>query len=198
MATITGRQQGFGDPVGRTQTIVVIVATLVVVLGLSAWIANPLDDGVTSIDLRSGADAVAPEVGKAPTPFTGLTYDGRTVSLADYAGKPLWLTFGASWCQDCRVEAADLEATYEASQGRGLNVLAVFINDPKQDIASYASRAGLTFPIIADEAAKIGGAYRLVGIPTHVFIGADGVIRQIRIGALSKADMEQSVEALLR
>jgi peroxiredoxin len=95
------------------------------------------------------------------------------------------------------VEAADLQATYAAYAPRGLNVLAVFINDPPADIEGYARRAGLTFPIIADQGSVIGGAYRLVGIPTHIFIGTDGRIQDIRIGALSKDDMEQAVAGIL-
>ena len=77
-------------------------------------------------------------------------------------------------------------------------MLAVFINDPRNDIAGYAGRAGLTFPIIADENAKIGGAYRLAGIPTHIFIGADGKVRNIRIGALSKDEMDTYVREILQ
>lgn len=197
MGAIAGTRARFDRPASRLQTLVVIGVTLAVITGLAVYFAGA-DDGVTSIDLTSSANAVAPEVGKAPTPFTGLTYDGKTISLSDYAGKPLWLTFGASWCSDCRIEAPDLEATYRSFQGQGLNVLAVFINDPRTDIAGYAGRAGLTFPIIADENAKIGGAYRLAGLPTHFFIGADGKVRSIRIGALSKDEMDKYVREILQ
>jgi len=127
------------------------------------------------LDRRAGT---GPSVGSEPTAFTGLSYSGNPISLADYAGKPLWLTFGASWCRDCRVEAADLEATYEANRAMGLNVLAVFINDPPADIGGYVKRAGLTL--------------------THIFIGRDGLVREIRIGALSKDEMEQAVASILR
>ncbi|HEY3335072.1 MAG TPA: TlpA disulfide reductase family protein [Candidatus Limnocylindrales bacterium] len=198
MGVAIGSRRGFGEPASRKQTLIVLAVTIVAVAGLSWYITAGFDDGVTSIDITRDASVEPPAVGKAPTPFTGLGYDGKQVSLASYAGKPLWLTFGASWCRDCRVEAADLQATYEKYQGSGLNVLAVFINDPRADIAAYAGRAGLTFPIVADEKAKIGAAYNLVGIPTHIFIGRDGLIKQIKIGALSKDDMEQGVAQILR
>ena len=122
---------------------------------------------------------------------------GTPVSLADYAGKPVWLTFGASWCPDCRTEAPDLEAAYLAWKGKGLNVLGVFINEPAADVAAYAQRAGMTFPIAVDPNADIAAAYQTLGIPTHFFIGADGRIEQIRIGALSRDDMDRTVAALL-
>ena len=154
-------------------------------------------DGVTRIDLGEGAAAAAPVVGSVPPDFTSVTWDGKTVSLSDYAGKPVWLTFGASWCPDCRTEAADVEATYKANKDKGLVVLAVFIQEPKEDVAGYAQRAGLTFPIAVDERADIAGAYRTMGIPTHFFIGPDGRIREIRIGALPRDEMDRAVAALV-
>ena len=187
-----------GSVPGRAQTIVVMAIVILAIGGLTWYATDGFDDGVTAVSVTGNTAVEPPAVGKAPTGFTGLSYSGQTIALAGYAGKPLWLTFGASWCRDCRVEAADLEATYEKYRSQGLNVLAVFINDPPSDIAGFAKRAGLTFPIVADQGAKIGGAYRLVGIPTHIFIGRDGLIREIKIGALSKDEMEQTVAGILR
>jgi peroxiredoxin len=182
---------------GRIQTIIVIGIAIVAIGALSWYVSEGIDDGVTSISITGDTAVEPPAVGKAPTAFSGVGYDGKPISLSDYAGKPLWLTFGASWCRDCRVEAADLQDTYARYRGQGLNVLAVFINDPPADIAGFAERAGLTFPIVADQAAKIGGAYRLVGLPTHVFIGRDGLIKEVLIGALSKDEMERAVTGIL-
>lgn len=187
-----------GNVAGRLQTIVVI-AVVAVVAGVLVWSASGagMTDGVTRVNLPAEAAAVAPAVGEVPPDFTGLVHDGSTASLSDYAGKPVWLTFGASWCPDCRTEAADLEATYEANRDRGLVVLGVFINESAQDVAGYAARAGLTFPIVVDPNADIAAAYRSMGIPTHFFIGADGRIREVRIGALSKDEMARAVAAIL-
>ncbi len=183
---------------GRLQTIVVIVIVAVIV-GVLAWSASGagMTDGVTQVKLPDNAAAVAPTAGEIPPDFTALTYNGETVSLSDYAGKPVWLTFGASWCPDCRTESADVEATYEANREQGLVVLGVFINEPAADVAGYAQRAGLSFPIAVDPNADVAAAYRSMGIPTHFFIGADGRIREVRIGALSKDDMARAVAAIL-
>ena len=76
-------------------------------------------------------------------------------------------------------------------------MLGVFISEPAADIAGYAQRAGLTFPITVDQKEAIAAAYRTMGIPTHFFIGADGKIREVRIGALSREDMDRAVAAIL-
>jgi cytochrome c biogenesis protein CcmG/thiol:disulfide interchange protein DsbE len=190
--------QPSGRSAGRLQTVIVI-AVVAVVIGVAAMLISGGDetDGVTQVDLGSGAAAAAPLVGSVPPAFSGVTYDGKAVSLADYAGKPVWLTFGASWCPDCRNESADVQAAWEANKDKGLQVLGVFISEPAADIAGYAKRAGLTFPITVDQQEAIAAAYRTMGIPTHFFIGRDGKIRQVRIGALSREDMDKAIAGIL-
>ena len=187
-----------GRSAGRLQTIG-IGAIAAVVLGVLVDAASGQGpaDGVTQIDLGGGAAAAAPAVGAVPPDFTAVTWEGKTVSLSDYAGKPVWLTFGASWCADCRTEAPDLEATYLANKDQGLVILGVFIQESKEDVGGYAQRAGLTFPIAVDERADIAAAYRTMGIPTHFFIGPDGKIREIRIGALPRDEMDRAVASLM-
>jgi peroxiredoxin len=186
-----------GRSAGRVQTIIVLAIAVVVVAGLTWLVNNGLDDGFTKIDVGPEAGVAAPAVGQPPTPFTGVTYDGQPASLADYAGKPLWLTFGGSWCSDCRVEMPELIETYNRYSGEGLSVLGVFINEPAADTGAYAQRVGIPFPIISDANGKIASVYRLMGVPTHVFIGRDGLIREIKIGALAKDEMETAIAAIL-
>ena len=187
-----------GRSAGRLQTVIVIAVTALVI-GVAAFLIGGFgaDDGVTEVDLGSGAAAAAPVVGAVPPSFTGVTYDGKPVSSKDFAGKPMWLTFGASWCPDCRNEAPDVEAAFQAHKAEGLQLVAVFINEPATDVQSYAGRAGLTFPIVVDPNADIAAAYRTMGIPTHFFIGADGLVKEVRIGALSRADMDRAIAAIL-
>jgi cytochrome c biogenesis protein CcmG, thiol:disulfide interchange protein DsbE len=184
---------------GRLQTIAVIGVTAIVIGALAWVISGPgTDDGVTAVNLTGDVAGAAPAVGAVPPGFTAKTWDGTTVSLADYAGKPVWLTFGASWCPDCRTEAPDVEATYQAYRDRGLVVLAVFIDESSADVGAYAQRAGLTFPIAVDQSEAIASSYRTLGIPTHFFIGADGRIKDIRIGALPRSEMDSAVASIVQ
>jgi cytochrome c biogenesis protein CcmG, thiol:disulfide interchange protein DsbE len=186
-----------GRVAGRLQTVVVLVVTAVVIGAIAFLVGGQGDDGVTKVDLGGNVADAAPAVGAQPPDFTAVTYDGKTVNLSDYAGKPVWLTFGASWCPDCRSESPDVEATYEKYQAKGLVVLGVFISEPASDVAGYAQRAGLTFPIVVDQNTVIASSYRTLGIPTHYFIGTDGRVREIRIGALAADDMDRAVAAIM-
>lgn len=184
---------------GRLQTILVLAITAAVIGGAAVLLSGGGDqaNAGNQVTLTGNVADAAPTAGSVPPAFSALTYEGKTVNLADYAGKPLWLTFGASWCPDCRAEAPDVEAAYQKYQGQGLNVLGVFISESSADVASYAGRVGFTFPIAVDQNTKIASAYRTMGIPTHFFIGADGKIKDVKIGALDPATMDSEIQAIL-
>jgi cytochrome c biogenesis protein CcmG/thiol:disulfide interchange protein DsbE len=189
-----------GRPAGRLQTILVLAVTAAVIAMAAVALGGGgfgQNDGVTQVTLTGDVADAAPVVGAIPPGFTAQTFDGQQVSLSDYVGKPLWLTFGASWCPDCRSEVPDVEAAYQQYRAQGLNVLGVFISESTTDVASYASKAGLTFPIAVDQNTVIASRYRTMGIPTHFFIGADGKIKDVKLGALDPATIDGEIQAIL-
>ena len=191
-------------PVGRLGgerlRMLLAFAVTAAVLAVAAFVVDrPADGpGLTGVSLTGEASGQAPVVGGFPPDFSATTVDGEAVSLSSLRGQPVWLTFGASWCGDCRAEAPDLQATYARFRDRGLVVLGVFIAEDAEAVSDYARRVGLTFPMVADPATQIASRYRTLGIPTHYFIGADGVIREIRLGGLDPAEMERLVTSLLQ
>jgi cytochrome c biogenesis protein CcmG, thiol:disulfide interchange protein DsbE len=178
---------------GRLTTVAVIIVTAVVI-GLVAYVIDqPASaSGVTKVTLND-TSATPPQAGQVPPDFQGTTIDGKTVSLSQLKGQPVWLTFGASWCGDCRAEAPDLEATYAKFKGQGLVVLQVSIQEDAAAVQEYAKRVGFTFTMVPDPDTRIADAYHILGIPTHYFIGRDGVIREVRLGGLKPAEMERLV-----
>jgi len=185
-----------GLAAGRLRTLLVL-AVVAILVGVVAWVVDkPTDDGVTLVP--GAAAGTAPRAGNVPPDFSATAIDGSAVSMAALKGQPTWLTFGASWCPDCRAEATDLQATYAKYRPQGLAVLGVFIDEPESAVADYAKRVGFTFPLLADPQGKIADMYRTYGIPIHFFVGRDGIIREVRIGRLTAGDMEQLVQQLVR
>ena len=186
-----------GRGAARLRTIIVL-AVAAILIGAATWIVDrPTDDGVTLLPGAAPAGA-PPRTGDVPPDFSATAIDGSAVSMAALKGQPTWLTFGASWCADCRAEATDLQATYAKYKAQGLAVLGVFIDEPESAVADYAKRVGFTFPLLADPQGKIADMYRTYGIPIHFFVGRDGIIREVRIGRLTAGDMEQLVQQLVR
>ena len=122
--------------------------------------------------------------------------DGREIRLADFAGKPVWVVFWATWCPPCQQETPDIRAVYEANRDAGLIVLAVDVQESAETIREYAQRYGLTYTIGVDTYAAIMQTYGVFGLPTHYFIDRQGVIRDRYFGPLKRDQMEQRVELI--
>ncbi|MFV2064620.1 MAG: TlpA family protein disulfide reductase [Chloroflexota bacterium] len=192
MATV--RKSG---ALGSRLTTILVTAVVAVLIVAVVYLTDSSPEDVTDVELVGGMSGAAPRVGDMAPDFQVTLIDGSTTSLSDYRGQPVWLTFGASWCADCRAEAPDIEAASQRYAAQGLTVLWISISEDSQAARDYAKRAGLTFPIAADPSDVIAGRYHILGIPTHLFIDGDGIIQELRIGALHPDDMVRFVEALV-
>lgn len=184
----------------RLGTVAVLAVTAAVVLA-GVWFVqggseSPGAAGVTAVDVE-GVDGSAALVAGARAPsFRAVGVDGSAVSLAALAGQPVWLTFGASWCSSCQAEAPDIQAAYERHKADGAVVVEVFIDEDAGTVRDYVQRIGLTYPTVADEASVLAEQYRILGIPAHFFIDGDGVIRSVRTGSMSPAEMDAELAGL--
>lgn len=171
-----------------------MVVTAAVILAVSYLANRPASGGgFTEVVLAGRSSGPAPEIGKPAPGFSATTLEGRQVSLAGLRGRPLWLSFGASWCQPCRAENPDIQAAYERYRGQGLEIVAIFIQDSRSDIVEYVRRAGLTYPKVDDSAGRIASGYRIVGIPSHFFIDTSGALRAIRISSLDPETIDENL-----
>ena len=184
------RKSGWG-------TLVVLAATASLVLAGTYLVQRPqaaAESGVTSISI-SGADS-PPKVGEVPPDFTGTTADGQTVTLSSLKGKPVWLTFGATWCAACQAEAPDIRDAYQRASASGLVVVQVFLSDDAGTVSDYGERLDLGFDLVPDPDTKIAAAYGVYGIPVHYFIGRDGVLRSARTGSMSPSSMDEALASI--
>lgn len=184
---------------GRVGTIAIMSVTAVIILAVT-YLTNRSTtangSGLTSVVLQGRASGPAPIVGKSAPDFTAKTIDGSNVTLSDLRGHPVWLTFGASWCQPCRAENPDIEAAYEKYRAKGVVVLAIFMSEEASDVRKYATRVGLTYQKVADPDTRIASAYRIVGIPSHFFIDSTGVLRALKIGSLDPPAMDAAISKI--
>jgi peroxiredoxin len=178
-----------------------ILATLAVgafIVGLVWFFDRPAGFGSSqAITLTASASGPAPRMGKEAPDFQVRTLDGTTVSLSDYRGQPVWISFWATWCPPCRAENPDIQEVYEKYQAEGLVILALSIGEETGTVQSYVERTGLTYTIGLDQDTAIAARYRIVGIPTHYFVDRDGILREWRIGSMSKKTMEKNVGKIL-
>jgi cytochrome c biogenesis protein CcmG, thiol:disulfide interchange protein DsbE len=183
---------------------------LVLVIGATAYVST-LRLGGTSIAPRTadvsipaGSTTVGPRIGQSAPEFLSADsqkplladLDGKPLRLADFAGKPLWIVFWATWCTPCQEEASDIRAAYHAHEG-DLAVLAIDVQEPAEASRAFAVKNHLDYTIGLDPTAAIKTLYGGWAMPSHFFVGADGVIRDRYIGQMTAELMEQHLKAIL-
>jgi peroxiredoxin len=154
------------------------IAALAAFTVFITWKAKRLETGL------EGPDATEALINKPAPPFSLSKLDGTTVSLADYRGKKVVVSFWASWCGPCRMEMPVLRAFYEKNHKLHDNfeILAVSLDDNRRDPEEYAESLKLSFPVLLDLDSATGKAYGAESIPTLYVIDESGTVRYGQVG----------------
>ena len=188
-----------------------LAVLLAVLLVAGGWIVTRPLGGQPWLPLTTGEDfykigaqraglqigELAPELSPSSggDPLTDL--DGRVVKVADFAGRPLWIVFWASWCIPCREELPDLKAAFSAHADDGLAVLAIDFEESTDVVRAFATQNGLDYIVGLDPRGAVLDRYSGWGLPTHYFVDRDGVIRGRYFGPLSRDLMERQLRVIL-
>ena len=188
------RRSGFG------QIAVVLVASFAIAIA-AWWVVRPstAEDprAETAVVTQVEVEGVqkAPVVGDAAPAFDATDIEGRQVSPAQLQGRPVWLMFVATWCTGCRTEMPDVQAAV-AAHGDDIQVVVVYVGEGLPTVRSYSERVGNDFTQVADQDQAVSASYGIMGVPSHFFIDADGVVQQVHVGLLDPDQMDQSIEAV--
>ena len=136
------------------------------------------------------------EVGEPLPDFSVQTFDGKSLTRASFAGKPLLLVFWNTWCPDCMRELPEINRLAEKFGLKGLEVLGVNtgLNDSESKARAYWKKSAYLFPTGFDHSFEIGTAFRVRGVPTVFLVDSKGVVRYKQ--SLLPKDMEERIRQL--
>jgi cytochrome c biogenesis protein CcmG/thiol:disulfide interchange protein DsbE len=141
------------------------------------------------------AAAEKPVVGQAAPDFQAATADGKVLTLADFKGEVLVLSFWATWSAPYKKELRLLDSYYRIQEKSGLRVLAVTTEDSVPLYKLQAAAAALAMPVVR----QFKGDYLPVKtIPTNYVIDREGVLRYAKAGAWTLDDLNAILVPLLR
>jgi thiol-disulfide isomerase/thioredoxin len=209
-------RHGVIGPFSGRQLVMALAAVLiavVVLVGVTTPLGNtaagpgPVDPKATAY-IISSPPPVGLKVGESAPEFAvqnddGTTYQlndlaGNPIRLADLRGKAVWVNFWTTWCPPCQSEVPILRDVSERYRDRGLVLVAVSVQETSPaDVASYAARYQLGYTIGFDGTGQIFRAYKGYGLPTQVFIDANGVIASIVGAPLDEAGAVAQIERIL-
>ncbi len=147
---------------------------------------SPTPEGAAVVEGKASTGTTAPSVEM-------VGFDGETVALADYSGTPVVLNFWASWCPFCIAEMPDFEAVSNAHADQ-VAFIGVNLQDDAGAADSLAHETGVTYQLTRDPQGVVYSAFGGIGMPTTVFIDADGVVREVVTGQLSREALEAKID----
>jgi thiol-disulfide isomerase/thioredoxin len=164
----------------------VLAITLIVVV--SIFTGAPVTNGSTQPTNEM--------VGKHVQSFSIAGLDGGTVVAPWKSGHASVLIFFASWCGPCQGEMPKVAAYLRHHNEGSIRVIGMDSKDPRGSGMNFVKKSGVAFPVAFDPHLTVADLFNLVGIPDTAFVNAKGVVTQIYMGAIPKAQLAKGITAL--
>jgi peroxiredoxin len=123
-----------------------------------------------------------PQVGQPVPDFSLPDLEGRTHRLSDLKGKVVVLNFWATWCPPCIDEMPSLDRLSEALESKGVEVVAVSVDERFSDIGEFVEKFQVTFTVLHDEGKKVSRTYQTFKYPETFILDRDGRLRSKVVG----------------
>lgn len=129
------------------------------------------------------------------------TLGGEEVSLSDLRGTPLVLNYWAGLCPPCRAEMPEFQEFGDEYEGR-VNLIGVDVGQflglgSKEHAQKLLAELGVTYPAGFTDDGSVVESHRVLGLPTTIFVGADGSLFKKWDGVLNKAKLSEIADEML-
>ena len=132
--------------------------------------------------------------------LAGKTIDNENFDLASLRRKYVLVKFTATWCPPCERAIPGLLELYEKYQGKGLEIISVYIMqrdaDPVTTVRNYVQEKKLPWVVLSEELSTRAGqpaqgaTFDIQGVPTFFLLDKEGRIvvdRTHSLGDISPA-----------
>ncbi|MDQ1695848.1 MAG: hypothetical protein QOJ03_1201 [Frankiaceae bacterium] len=191
----------------------VVVAILVAVTACTSSSSGGIEPGPTFSPNPKRSELVQrADLDPCPRSSTAVAADGLpdvtlpclgagpVVHLAGLGGRPTVLNVWGSWCGPCQKETPYFARAYDALKSR-VQFLGVDDEDDPDSALDFAAHVSprMRYPSVIDENKQVLlGLHGFVGVPSTIFVGADGkVVKQVSSAYASTAQLQADIARYL-
>ena len=189
---------GWMAPLAAAAAVAAAIATSMAVSGALSLghPARTAQRAVTGASPGSGP-AKRHDLGQAKNfDLSVLGQPGRRLSLESMAGRPVIVSFFASWCAPCHKQTLLIARFYRARAGR-VAVIGIDVNDKAHAALSFIHNSGVTYPVAVDPMPmKTATAYNLPGLPATFFLNARHTIVKRVFGPVTEAGLRSGASLM--
>lgn len=185
----------------RRRWPIIGTAAVTVALGVATALRLGVPSRIFQVPEQVRSPGATAPVGRPAPDFTLPLFTGGTLNLHSLRGKPVVLNFWASWCVPCREETPLLVRLLKI-YGPRIVFVGVNVEDEDQDARRFLGQYHVDYPAVRSSDERVVIAYAVMGLPTTVFIGADGVVVDKYVGGFTGPEgakaLRLRLERLLR
>lgn len=120
---------------------------------------------------------------------------GEATTLAEELDGPAVVNFFAEWCAPCVAEMPDFQEVSEEVAGQ-VEFVGVAV-DRTDNAARIVEQTGVTYPWFGDGKGDVANAAGVTNMPATLFVGADGEVVSLHVGALDADELREKLESEL-
>jgi peroxiredoxin len=140
--------------------------------------------------------SAAPHAAAIAPDFALSDLDGRTIRLADSAGKVRLIDFWATWCAPCREEIPLLNELHADFAARGLEILAIS-DETAEVLREFAAEHEVRYTNLVGTV-DVAESFGVLGLPTAYLLDSEGRIVESFLGPKPRRALTQKIEQLLK
>ena len=145
-----------------------------------------------------GVAAAGPVPVDAPAPVLDVRLiNGKLVKARDLRGKVVVTMIWATWSPAARMQLGELQRHYADGRGKGLEVLALSIDESIGEVREYWRAHGYTMPVAMRSDAFFDHYGRVTTTPMYYIVDRQGVLRHRIAGPVTPDKLEALLKPLL-
>lgn len=133
-----------------------------------------------------------------PNDLSLLSLDGENINLESYYGEEMFVFFFTTWCHICTEQWSELDKAKDELTEKGIQVIAINLTTEEQNdqsVKSYVEKLNSTESLIVlDKTGEARKQFRVIGIPTSLFINNHGEIVTRTEGLLTAEKLIQTIK----